>query len=146
MPINKQQLRFCKICKLKLVDAERGIVCSLTNDYPTFKKKCSTYVKDDELAKLQMQKVQKIRREQNTEENKKSFTGETRLILVIALIIVGIFMITDQDLYMKNNSLGNRRIVERTLMNLIWHPPMGVIALTVAGVLSFNYFKNKKTK
>lgn len=40
----KQQLKFCKSCKHQKRDFNRGIVCSLTDDYPTFEGSCSSYV------------------------------------------------------------------------------------------------------
>lgn len=65
------QLTYCNVCKLRDLNIEKGIICSLTNNIAKFEKECSDYDFDDlELAKIKNEIAQKI--EHNYFEKKSS--------------------------------------------------------------------------
>ncbi|MDN5203791.1 hypothetical protein QQ008_20540 [Fulvivirgaceae bacterium BMA10] len=39
----QEQLKFCRTCQKRQLDPQRGIVCSLTNEKPTFTDNCPNY-------------------------------------------------------------------------------------------------------
>ena len=60
----EEQLKLCTVCKNRKVDLERGLVCSLTNEYAAFEGECKDYVFDQEESE---------RKEKQAEEIKKSY-------------------------------------------------------------------------
>ncbi|NJM79669.1 MAG: hypothetical protein HC854_08745 [Flavobacterium sp.] len=55
------QLTYCSVCKLRDLNSNKGIVCSLTNDVAQFENDCFNYDFDDlELAKIKKEIAQKI--------------------------------------------------------------------------------------
>lgn len=43
----EERLKFCSICQKRQMDMQRGLVCSLTNEYATFDEKCTDFEADE---------------------------------------------------------------------------------------------------
>ena len=65
----EERLKFCSICQKRQMDMQRGLVCSLTNEYATLMKN----VRISKLTKLQSQKNSRSRG--NTRKNCKKQEG-----------------------------------------------------------------------
>src|SRR4051794_33154134 len=100
MTEREQQLKYCKICKNKNFDPNRGIVCALTNDYPTFEKTCENFYKDWNLAKSEIQKEQEILLEIEKAEDKRLIISDIRSITgIIVLIFLGYSMVKNPNVF-----------------------------------------------
>ena len=47
MMTREERLKFCSICQKRQMDMQRGLVCSLTNEYATFDEKCTDFEADE---------------------------------------------------------------------------------------------------
>jgi len=115
----EQQLKYCKICKNKDFDPHRGIICSLTSDYPTFEKACENFDKDWILAKSEMQKEQEALLEIEKEEEKGLIISDIRSIIgIIVLIFLGYSMFRNPNVFNNFEIEGRKVIINSTLSNI----------------------------
>jgi hypothetical protein len=55
----EERIKICKICKNKSVSDEKGIVCKLTNEKPTFEDECPDFKLDQaEISHLNQDQIQ----------------------------------------------------------------------------------------
>ncbi|MCR9253278.1 MAG: hypothetical protein NXI20_22890 [bacterium] len=78
----QDKLDYCRVCENRKTDYERGIVCGLTDDKPTWEDSCPDFIIDevnaDRLADRDP-KVKKILKEAFVEKKpKKGFFGRFR--------------------------------------------------------------------
>ena len=53
----EERLNYCKVCKHRKLDFDRGVICSLTGDIPLFESECEKYdVDTEEVERLETQK------------------------------------------------------------------------------------------
>jgi len=68
-----EKLEYCKLCKKSIFDANKGIICSLTNDKPKFKITCNEFIiKQNELEKINIEKRKLEGNEYEGANSKKS--------------------------------------------------------------------------
>lgn len=89
------QLEYCKKCTKRKFDPSRGIVCSLTNEKPTFQDTCPDYEKDDTLYELPKEEDSRLQinalKSRLSSESLQQLKDEQRLIPgIIAGLVVGI--------------------------------------------------------
>ncbi|WP_462251102.1 DUF4328 domain-containing protein [Ekhidna sp.] len=53
----EEHLRFCKVCKNKKFDRDKGIVCSLTNEIADFENECPNFLADAEEIQKEIKKT-----------------------------------------------------------------------------------------
>lgn len=96
--MNRQErLKYCKVCTLQRFDAEKGIICSLTNQEAAFEVSCTMYKEDAELKfKAEMED---IRHQIHTEETSKGKRFANYIIDVIAMYIMAIFFMVAYTLF-----------------------------------------------
>lgn len=57
--MNRQhQLKYCKVCNHKKHDFQKGIICSLTDDYPSFEAVCDKFEKNKEFEEVEIKRSQ----------------------------------------------------------------------------------------
>lgn len=57
--MNRQhQLKYCKVCNHKKHDFQKGIICSLTDDYPAFETTCDKFDRNQDFFKIEKQRSQ----------------------------------------------------------------------------------------
>ncbi len=75
----KEKLDYCRVCENRKTDYERGIVCGLTNEKPTFEESCPDFTIDEVNADRLVDRdsnVHKIMKEVYAgEKKKKGFLG-----------------------------------------------------------------------
>ncbi len=71
--MNRQErLRYCKTCKRQKFDAQKGIICSLTNAPAEFQVACTTYSEDSELKhKMEMEAIRNQLYTQEADKGKR---------------------------------------------------------------------------
>ena len=84
------QLSFCKKCQKRLFTTQKGIVCSITNEYATFDDLCKDYV-EDPIAKEEIEKKKLLLKNQEIEEESLglSFLGVKNGIIAGQIAIFG---------------------------------------------------------
>ncbi len=87
----KERLEFCSICEKRQVDLKTGLVCSLTNEKPTFENKCEYFTKDAEEAERKL--TQKLKATGNAKTENGSINPKQNklwglLVLILGLVVV----------------------------------------------------------
>ncbi|MCZ4409481.1 hypothetical protein O3Q51_11720 [Cryomorphaceae bacterium 1068] len=62
----KHHLEYCAVCSNRLFSPQRGIICSLTDDYAKFKDTCPDYA-EDEVAKRERDEKRRLSEESEIE-------------------------------------------------------------------------------
>ena len=60
----EERLKYCSVCKNKKLDFDRGLICSLTDENPTFEGECES---------IQVDVEEQARKEQQSKELKKDY-------------------------------------------------------------------------
>lgn len=63
MMTREERLKFCSICKKRQMDMQRGLVCSLTNEYATFDEKCTDFEADETAIAKELTKQREYKKE-----------------------------------------------------------------------------------
>ena len=79
-----EQLQFCRVCRNRLMDYQKGLSCSLTNDIADFDGICPNY--DEEAKDVEKEKQVQVERERSTKED---LTVSGWLALFLWLVIGG---------------------------------------------------------
>lgn len=59
----EERLKFCSICQKRQMDMQRGLVCSLTNEYATFDEKCTDFEADETAIEKELTKQREYKKE-----------------------------------------------------------------------------------
>lgn len=86
----EEHLKFCSICKKRQMDIQRGVVCSLTNEYADFEEKCIDFEVDEDAAVKELVKQQKLQKEVRRTGGK--LTGSNWFLWIGILSIVNIVL------------------------------------------------------
>lgn len=86
----EEHLKFCSICKKRQMDIQRGVVCSLTNEYADFEEKCTDFEVDEDAAVKELVKQQKLQKEVRRTGGK--LTGSNWFLWIGILSIVNIVL------------------------------------------------------
>jgi hypothetical protein len=81
-----QRLVFCKRCAKKGFSAQSGVVCSLTNEKPTFETTCADFILDEKEEK------RVTARDNQIEQDKKAGNYQIWVAIGIVLIIIKIVL------------------------------------------------------
>ncbi|WP_320814164.1 hypothetical protein [Flavobacterium sp.] len=124
------QLTFCKICKLRDLNINKGIICSLTNDIANFEKECADYLTDKlELDKIKVN-IKNIKDNYNTNKN--------------VSFILGTYYFIEKEKIKKTNFFRTKVFTQNKTYNQI---DSRLIILTISGTISliflFIYFNQK---
>ncbi len=84
------QLKFCKVCKNKGFDTQRGIVCNLTGARANFQYECSSY-QEDEALKSKEQENKVIRNIASQNKRLANYLLDS-LFIILFSIGFGIFL------------------------------------------------------
>lgn len=101
-PMNREQrLRFCEKCTLRNFSAQKGIVCSLTNEHADFNGICPNYNEDERAARL-VEEENSARAANEMKDDTLGFSlvgikngivaGTVVILLAIIWFVVGITM------------------------------------------------------
>lgn len=63
----EDQLKFCKVCKNKRMNVQKGIVCGLTGEKPDFNELCPNY--EEDAKEVKKEKQVQVERERATKEH-----------------------------------------------------------------------------
>jgi hypothetical protein len=92
----KEKLDICAVCKKKTFDPNKGLICSLTNEKPTFEDECITYEADSD-------KIEKLKGFAIAHKDKISISGWLAFFLwvgigvgAIASSVIGIVQIFNE--------------------------------------------------
>ena len=77
----KEKLAFCLQCQKGAFDPGRGVICSITNDKPTFEHSCNDYLVD-------AVRSQKIAYSHEKENKEKASIGKTFLVIAIVGLLL----------------------------------------------------------
>ena len=80
----EEQLQFCRVCRNRQMDYQKGLSCSLTNDIADFDGICPNY--DEEAKEVEKEKQVQVERERSTKED---LTVSGWLALFLWLVIGG---------------------------------------------------------
>ncbi len=84
------RLQFCKQCENQKFTSEKGIVCSLTNEYAEFDETCKDYIEDPaEKERIENQKKQTEEYEIEEESLGLSFIGVKNGVIAGQIAIFG---------------------------------------------------------
>lgn len=80
----EERLSYCSLCRNKIIDFDRGLLCSLTGKIPTFEDECENLLIDTE---------EQDRREQLKKEIKKDYQKKELYSDVLFCLIFSVFSI-----------------------------------------------------
>lgn len=83
-----EQLKYCKVCKKKEFNMQKGIVCSLTNEQATFDDECKDFEAD-----LDAQKVEQDKELEKQKIEERELTGGLNSVGIKSGIAAGIILI-----------------------------------------------------
>ena len=142
------RLQFCKVCKQKKFDLNRGIICSLTDNPPTFENTCPDFTPDEKLiekAKIEYDRKANDKRIGGIFDKENTYMKHVRPTLaIIAILALGIIMILHPDA-IENAADSGRKPLTRAILKYIWGIPAGIVLTGLGGFLFYKKFLRKKS-
>lgn len=105
----QERLKFCKTCQNKKFDFNKGILCSLTNDFANFEDSCPDFQLDEKIQSLENYKteqdnnqrvaVEKKRKKKERKKRERKIKREPEkirkpdIILILSLSLINLFII-----------------------------------------------------
>ena len=86
----EDHLKFCSICKKRQMDMQRGLVCSLTNEYATFEEKCTDFEADETAIEKELTKQREYKKE--LQKTGGVLTGSNWFLWIGVLSILNIIL------------------------------------------------------
>lgn len=86
----EERLKFCSICKKRQMDMQRGLVCSLTNEYATFDEKCTDFEADETAIAKELTKQREYKEE--LQKTGGVLTGSNWFLWIGVLSILNIIL------------------------------------------------------
>lgn len=126
----------CKKCKKRQFDFQRGTVCSLTNEKPTFENTCPDFDSDE--------KIVEYRGEEVKPNNERSRILLLMIWIVLALEIISIFSSVLQYNLLQTVSNGGEVTSEAANANDIREQVIGIISLIafiISGIAFILWFR-----
>ena len=77
----EDQLKFCKVCKNKRMNVQKGIVCGLTGEKPDFNELCPNYEEDPK----EVQKVNLIKAEKEKQYKELVFNSGWLFLFLLGI-------------------------------------------------------------
>jgi len=93
----QEHLQFCKNCKLKSFDIQKGVTCSLTNEIANFDNECQHYVKDETIEKVK----------QSTTKSNNNFKFIIPIIIGSLLVLIFFFLLNKKKEVIDNKLVSN---------------------------------------
>ena len=90
MMTREERLKFCSICKKRQMDMQRGLVCSLTNEYATFDEKCTDFEADETAIAKELTKQREYKEE--LQKTGGVLTGSNWFLWIGVLSILNIIL------------------------------------------------------
>jgi hypothetical protein len=87
----KERLEFCSICEKRHVDFKTGLVCSLTNEKPSFENSCEDFSKDAKEAERKL--TQKLKAAGNAGTQNGSLHPKRNYLWGLLVLILGFAVI-----------------------------------------------------
>ena len=91
-----EQLEYCKVCTNRQMDLQKGLLCSLTNDFADFEDTCADFNEDvDERAQLLARELQRAGHQDagtslDYKKNKEKGAAVFMVGLILLLILISV--------------------------------------------------------
>ena len=89
----EKRLAYCKICKNRELNIERGMLCELTHEYASFDGSCPNFTSDDAAIKKQLERVEQEKKENGGLEESDKMRGASWFAWIGGLSLINSFAI-----------------------------------------------------